>query len=325
MLFSPIEIRDVLVPNRVVMPPMVTGLGVESDRALTHYVRHGRGGAGAVVVEAVDAARFADLKFFRRISDLAGAIGETGAVPGIQVTLSPRSRSGERIAPSPEQGAREATASDLAYLIDLFAHAVLAARRAGFEMVQVQGGGGFLVNRFFSPAHNRRSDEWGGGFEGRSRFALKLAAAARKALGEGGALAWRMTPVEVDAYDLADSVELSRLLAASGVDLIDLYPARRSADAPPAELAAPFKEALAVPVAAAGGLGDPSAARAAVDGGCCDLVDVGRALLADPDWPAKVREGRESEIIPCLTCNVGCTDRLAAGKSIECVQWGRGN
>lgn len=322
MLFSPLEIRGVLLPNRIVMPPMVTGMGVTTEHARAHYVRRGRGGAGLVIVEPVDAARFNDLAFFRAVSALAGAIGETGAAVGIQIALRARARSGEKLAPSPEADAREAQPGDLAYLADLLAHACLAASKAGFEVIQVQGGGGFFLHRFFSPAHNRRRDAYGGDLAGRSRLAVELAAAARSALPDSRALAWRLTPVEEGAYGLEDSLYLARRLAEAGVDLIDLYPARSNDSSPPGELARAFKEALPVPVVAAGGMQDPAAARAALERSWCDLVAVGRGLLADPDWPRKVREGREAEIIPCLTCGIGCTGRVAGGRPLRCVRWG---
>jgi 2,4-dienoyl-CoA reductase-like NADH-dependent reductase (Old Yellow Enzyme family) len=107
----------------------------------------------------------------------------------------------------------------------------------------------------------------------------------------------------------------------AGLDVLDISPAK---DKVAGDLAAPFKAELQVPVIAAAGMDDPDVAADAIRCGRCDLIAVGRQLIADARWPAKVEQGKLADIVPCTKCSKGCFGNLGAGRPVECVLWPAG-
>jgi 2,4-dienoyl-CoA reductase-like NADH-dependent reductase (Old Yellow Enzyme family) len=127
---------------------------------------------------------------------------------------------------------------------------------------------------------------------------------------------YRHTPVG-DGYGMEDSLAFARRLVQAGVDVLDISPA---SDRAPADRAAPFR-ALGVPVIGVNDMDVVERAAEAVSAGRADLAAIGRGLIADPDWPRKVREGRLDAIIRCTKCDELCFGNLHAGKPIACTQW----
>jgi len=171
------------------------------------------------------------------------------------------------------------------------------------------------LNQFFSPTLNTRADAYGGSLENRSRLALRIVRAVRPVLGADRLLLYRHTP-ERDGYGIADSLLLAEALVSEGVDVLDLSP---SSVATPGDHAAPFRT-LGVPLIAVNGLDTVERALEVLAHDRADLVAVGRGLIADPEWPNKVREGRLDEITACIQCD-NCHVDLYAGRPVACSQW----
>lgn len=254
-LFSPIEIRGVRLPNRVVVSPMWQYAGVDGRPTPTHTVHYGRmaeGGAGLVVLEGTTVDRrgrgtLGDLglwddsvvPFHARLVDVVKA---GGAVPGIQLIHA--GRKGRR---NPPWDARvpfasadwpvlapsaipidldgfatpvEMTVRDIEDTVAAFANAARRADEAGYEVLELQAAHGYLIHSFLSPLANRRTDRYGGTAENRSRFLVEIVDRVRAVLPDGKALFVRLSCVDVE-WTIDQSVELVRGLQNHGVDVID--------------------------------------------------------------------------------------------------------
>lgn len=314
-LFEPLTWKGVTLRNRIVMPPMVTNMDPATHRARCWYAERPRGGVGLVIVEATRLHRFEEAGFGEALAQLAAAVHAHGAAIAIQLFAEPQVGR-EAVSVSGGAGSRAITPPEIQGKVAAFARAAKVCQQAGFDGVEPHGAHGFFLNQFFSPDHNRRQDAYGGSLEGRMRFGLEVVQAVRQAVGPDFLLLYRHT-AQTDGYPLSDSQIFARRLVQAGVDILDISPSTASAHA---DLAAAIKAVVEVPVIAVGGMNDPAAAEAALASKKCDLVAIGRGLIADPFWVEKVRQGRLSEILECVQCNEGCFGRLRSGQPIGCTQ-----
>ncbi|OGO05414.1 MAG: hypothetical protein A2Y91_02920, partial [Chloroflexi bacterium RBG_13_54_8] len=175
----------------------------------------------------------------------------------------------------------------------------------------------YLNCQFFSPFYNLRKDKYGGSLEGRMRFGLECVRGMREAVGDDFPLFCRLGVEERRAggITLQESLVFATELVKAGVDVLDIDPAESipymtpGSDSPMgtyAHLAEMVKHRVDVPVIAVGRINTPEVAEAILQIGQADLVALGRQLIADPFWPQKVKERREEDIVPCLSCNM-CT------------------
>jgi NADPH-dependent 2,4-dienoyl-CoA reductase/sulfur reductase-like enzyme len=226
---------------------------------------------------------------------------------------------------------RELTREDIHELIGQYASAAARCRDAGFDYVEVHAGHCYLPCEFLSPLVNLRTDEYGGDLAGRARFLLELVAAIRAACGEDYPVFCRLTggDAEEGGFVVAEAVEVARWLEAAGVVCLSVTAGTWHTihlSMPPMSVergvllpfAAAVKAAVEVPVIAAGRLDSPALAEAALADGKADLIGIGRGLIADPDWPRKVREGRTAEITPCIACNA-CLDLISRAEQARCA------
>jgi 2,4-dienoyl-CoA reductase-like NADH-dependent reductase (Old Yellow Enzyme family) len=308
ILFEPLTVKGLTLRNRIVCPPMATNRGITTPDGIEWYRRIARGGAGMVIVEATQISRFGEDIKLDGLKKLAEAIKSEGAVSAIQLFMSPVDGRNEP---------NSLTKQDIKLSIYRFRNAARMCKEAGFDGVEPHGAHGFLLNKFFSPKANRRNDEYGGNLKNRMRLALEIVSAIREEVGDDMLLLYRHTPVEKDGYTIEESIEFCSNLVESGVDVLDISPA---SEARPADLAEPFKRSINVPVIAVGMMGIHERAIEALREGRADLIAIGRALIADPDWPIKTMQGNIEGIIKCRYCNEGCFGNLRSGKPVECVQ-----
>ena len=307
-LFAPLGVKGNKLPNRIVIPPMVQVRSIVSPEGIAWYQRLADSGAGLIIVEATGIPRFGRDLTVETLKPLVDTLTSKGAVTAIQ--LFPINF-GETVATG------DLTTEQIEAMINQFAVAADICRQAGFAGVEPHGAHGYLLNQFFMPNRNHRKDQYGGSFENRCRPALEIVEKIRHTVGEDMLILYRHTPAG-DTYSLEDSLKLAQALVAAGVDMLDISPAK---SVKVADMAQPFKAQCAVPVIAVNGMEDPRQATAALREGRCDLVAVGRQLIADAQWPAKVRENRLDEIVDCAKCDIGCFGNLFDGQPVECVQW----
>ena len=211
-------------------------------------------------------------------------------------------------------------------IVKSYADAATLAKRVGFEMIMVHGGHGWLINQFLSPYFNHRTDEYGGSFDNRVRLARRVLSAVREAVGPFFPIEFRMSGSELfeGGYDLDEGVRIAQAVE----DLVDMihvsagsyqfgfsrtHPSMFREHGVNVYLAAEIKKHVKVPVATLGGLNDPAQMEEIIASGKADVVEMARALLADPDLPNKVMSNRDDEIVRCLRCFTCMAERPTTG------------
>ena len=320
-LFRPLTIKRLNLRNRMVMPPMTTVMDISTLRARKYYRERARGGVGLIIVEGTSIDKFSSVEFVQAISLLSETVHKEGSGIIIQLFQGSRLQSGEVIAPSATEVSREATEKEIEEIIEKFAASSFLALEAGFDGVEIHGAHTYFLNQFFSPILNRRNDKFGGTLEKRMNFGLGCLRAIRERIKEDFLVFYRHTPVDWNdrGYTVEDSKLFCHGLEKEGLDVIDISPSFDGSHSH-AEYAGEIKKAMTIPVIAVGGMEDPKKAETALSSGKCDLVAIGRGLIADPYWPKKVREGREEQIIRCMKCNEKCYGNLRKDIPISCTQ-----
>ena len=235
----------------------------------------------------------------------------------------------------------ELTSDDIHDLLGKFEDAARRAVKAGFDAVEIHMAHGFLLAQFLSPHFNRRTDKYGGGPAGRLKFPLEVIAAIRRVAGKDYPLQCRLNLEEAvpGGRKLPETLLLLPVLQDAGIDCFhfttsvysDLIYAPKlpqwasniaNMGTPLAcytHLAQQAKAVLKIPIIAANRIKDPLTAEMVLREGRCDLVSMGRALIADPELPNKAKAGDIDEINPCIGCNEGCVQRLNFSSPITCT------
>ena len=358
-LFSPIRIKKMEIPNRVVMPPMGTNLGnpdgTVSEANLAYMKRRARGGAGLIITEisAVHPTGMAipselgsyEDRFIPGLKKLAGVIHGGGSKAALQLHHTGREslfllKAGKAIAPSPIRSLvfgmtpREMTREEIQELITAFGAAAFRAKQAGFDAVEVHGAHGYLLTQFLSALSNQRTDEYGGDLNNRSRFIREVLREVRRRVGDEFPVSLRLSAEEFikGGYTVEDLKPLLPEWVKAGADIIHASLGTHGSPAgitsAPVEYPPGFnvgrakriKEIVNVPVIGVGRFTDLSLADQVIGRGEADLVAFGRQFLADPDFVLKSREGRFEDVRKCIACNQGCIERLILGEgNIRCA------
>jgi 2,4-dienoyl-CoA reductase-like NADH-dependent reductase (Old Yellow Enzyme family) len=308
-LFSPLQVKHRTLRNRIVLPPMVVNRGLTTPEACRWYGERAAGGVSLAIVEASDIIRFGSEFTAENLRPLVDAIHEGGALAAIQLFPG---RRGQTTTPM------DLSQTDIDQMVAQYRVAARICADAGFDGIEPHGAHGFLLNQFFSPVRNQRTDAYGGSMAGRMRLALEIVEAVRPVADSVGMLVlYRHTPLRADfGYDIRESLVLAEALVHAGVDILDISPASGLA---PGDRAAPFTR-LGVPVIAVNELSQLPRALEVLEHGRASLVAVGRGLIADPNWPNKVREGRTDEIVQCVCCDE-CHADLRRGVPVRCAEW----
>jgi dimethylglycine catabolism A len=366
-LFEPLNIGRMVVPNRIMVPAMVTHLthedGHVTDNTLARYERYATGGAGLIVVEAMAIHRVKSgpllrisgegyIAGLRRLTERVHAVSDAKIVPQI-IHFLKVARSGWR------QTVDQLTREEIDSIIEQFGDAVARAREAGFDGAELHSAHAYTLSSFLSRA-NERTDEYSGQtLEGRLRLIGRVIDNVRRKAGTDFPLGVRFNGEEFirDGYTVVESKVIALRLANMGADYLSVSVGGKFEDAvhnpgqvlypytgysgercmpgelfPPAlhvpiadEIKAFLKaRGLETPVAIAGKLAEPMLAERVVAHGRADIVGLARGLLADPDWPNKVKRGELDRIVQCDYCNV-CKALDGAHKPVVCHLWPQGS
>ena len=345
-LCSPITIGNVTFRNRMFSAPM-SGAEITADccigrSATAFYELRAKGGAANVTVSEVmvdpntdgshafhlSTATVGSIPSFTLTAD---AIRRHGAIPSVEFShsgqyagtyMQDKTKKSSLCQWGPSAGTRpdgrpvkELTREMIADIVKCYGENARLAKRCGFEMIMVHAGHGWLINQFFSPFFNHRTDEYGGSRENRVRFCIEVLKAIRTEVGPGFPIELRVSGDEFfpGGYDLAECIEICKLVEPY-IDLLHVSAAsyqqgfgrtHPSAFLPHGcnvYLAAEIKKHVKVPVAAIGGLNDPAQMEEIIASGQADVVYMGRALLADHMLPRKVMANHPEEIVRCLRC-----------------------
>ncbi len=218
-------------------------------------------------------------------------------------------------------------------IIDKMCACAVRAQKAGIDVIQIHGDR--LNGCLCSTRMNHRTDKFGGSLENRVRFARMLTRAIRKAV-PGMIIDYKLSIVTPQrgkgGIDEADAVQFAQWLVEDGVDMFHVAQANHTGNMadtiPPmgvqpygffVRIAGDIKKAVNVPVSAVGRIVDAEMAERVIESGMADMVAVGRPLLADPDWGAKIAAGKACDIRRCISCNKGCTDAIQNRQFLSCV------
>lgn len=355
-LFSPFRIRTLELKNRIVLPPLASFLiqkdGSLTDATVEHYKRRAAGGPAMVITEACAVspegvvsphqARIDEDRFIAGWSRIAAAMKSAGAIPAVQIhhagrQTSPKIIKQKPLAPSPlpcpfiRGEVQPLTVEQIQVLVRKFVKAAVRAREAGFELVEIHGGHGYLINQFLSGYSNIREDEYGRDVTGRCRFAKEIVTGIRKALGSDFPISFKISAQEFVPGGLTvdESIKVLKILESAGVDVVQVSAGNDSTPewicqpmfmkkACLVESAEQIKKALNIPVMSVGRINDPFTADDIIATGKADLVCIGRGLMADPEMPVKAREGRFDEIRTCIAYNT-CMESIFKKGRLECL------
>lgn len=345
-LFDPIKVGNVELKNRMVMLAIGTGYpepdGTVGDCFINFCVERARGGVGLIITPFApfDMAipvipGLYDDRFIpgaRRLTDAVHAYG-TKIAPqflGQYFWVNKENGSFEFIAPSAVFNKmigttpKALTVEEIHRLVDEYGEAGRRAREAGFDAIELPLGIGYLLNRFISPCTNNRTDEYGGSLENRMRFPLEIIDRIHRQAGEDYPIICRVSVEEFmeGGHTLEDSKKVVSILEAAGVKAIDVEAGWHECPVPLVAMSVPrgafvylaeeIKKVVNVPVVAAYRINTPELAEQILAQGKADLIGLGRALLADPEFPNKAKEGRSDEIRTCIACS-NCLDNLLTG------------
>lgn len=354
-LFRAIFIGPVELKNRIFMPAMHLNMCRDfqiTDQLIAFYRARAEGGAGLISVgyATVDELSGSPANIGAHgdehlpgLTALALAIHEGGAKATVQLNhagrYNPSVFLGGRkpVAPSAipsrltRETPKEMDAQEIRQTIRRFGEAAGRVKKAGFDIVEILAGTGYLISEFLSPLTNQRTDEYGGSLENRMRFGLEVIAEVKSHVGDDFPLLVRLNgndfmeggtgPVEL--------LDFGAALERAGVHALCVNVGWHEALVPQivtkvprgvfAYLARDMKKRVSIPVIASHRINDPKIARLLITEQFCDMVAIGRALIADPAFPEKAASGREDEIVHCVACGQGCFDNIFKMKPVECL------
>ncbi|HYE84077.1 MAG TPA: NADH:flavin oxidoreductase [Clostridia bacterium] len=329
-LFDPYTLKNHKIKNRVVLPPMVCfgwtdESGFVSDRHVKHYEKIAESGTGLMIVEATcinKDGRLSDTQLgiwsdehVEGLNKIAAACHKHGAVVLIQIHhagfMTPKTVAALSVAPSDtvsdKFNARALTIPELKAIQQDFIMAAQRAEKAGFDGIELHGAHSYLINQFMSPVANRRTDEYGTDFSGRSRFAVEIIKGIKEVVGKDFIIDYRMGGNEPL---LEEGIEVAKVLEKAGVDMLHVSSGIRSEVTPVAPDGFPYhwivyngteiKKQVNVPVIVVFDIRTPERAAYLVDNGMSDFVAIGKSQLADHNWTRHAME--QVSVISCLKC-----------------------
>jgi 2,4-dienoyl-CoA reductase-like NADH-dependent reductase (Old Yellow Enzyme family)/thioredoxin reductase len=355
-MFSPIKLGTMDIKNRVVKAPMGTNIEHPvrrwGEEEIAYFTERARGGVGLTISPFTAATKILSDMFRERplmaINDdsqipshrrMAKAVHDAGSKMIIQAAIfgGKFGEAGPSALYSPNYSAcpRALTLDEIWAIVNDFGQAARRAREAGYDGIEIHGSHGYLIGQFISPALNTRTDEFGGSFEARMKFPVEIYRAMRKRVGEKFTIGFKMSAWE----DLQGGVKggeeaglIAKRMADEGVAYVHVQAlgqgserSSRHQGAPVmylprntlVPLAAEVKRFIGeTPVMASGSIIVPEEAEQFLAEGRCDLIGLGRTLLADPHWTNKAQKGEN--IRPCIRCNV-CHHQLWLAEPLICT------
>ena len=354
-LFKPIKIDGLRLKNRITMAPLYLGYAADgggvSPLMLFHYRLMAQSGAALIVVENSSIAASGSGSSRTLLCDhnrcisvletLAQTIKGENALACLQINHAGRfAHVDQPIAPSavPAFGKtpRPVTMREITTLQQQYAKAALRVKKAGFDLVELHGGTGYLLAQFVSPRTNERTGAYGGPVENRIKFPLEVLKAVKDMVGNFP-VGYRFLADEwlPDGLHLEESKVLAKALEESGVAYISVMGGTYESFFLPdiikksrrpgymVSLAKAIKEVVSVPVITAGRISTPALAESILRENKADLVGLARMLWVDPEWPSKASEGRDRAIIKCSPKCDACLQLVMRGKPAFCPKWSK--
>ncbi len=357
-IFTPLTVKNMTLKNRIVMMPMGTNYGEQSGEMsflhINYYELRAKGGTGLLIVEnaSVDSPlgsngttqiRIDHDNYIPRFFKCCENIHKYGTCIAIQINHAGASAVSSRTnmqpvsasdVPSKEGGEipRPLEKDEIERIVKKYGEAARRAQIAGFDAVEVHAGHSYLISQFLSPIYNKRTDEFGGSIENRTRFCRMVLEEVRKQVGPMFPIMLRISADELmeGGNTLEDTLKYLEYIQEE-VDIFNVscglngsiqyqIDANHFDDGWRSYMAKAVKEKFKKPCITMGNIRDPEVAERILADGEADLIGLGRGLIADPEWVNKTAEGREDDIRKCISCNIGCAgNRIGFNRPIRCT------
>ena len=357
-IFTPLTVKNMTIKNRIVMMPMGTNYGEQNGEMsflhINYYKERAKGGTGLIIVEnaSVDSPqgsngttqlRIDHDNYLPRLYKFCEEIHKYGTCIAIQINHAGASAVSARTnmqpvsasdVPSKEGGEipRPLSVEEIHHIVKKYGEAAKRAQTAGFDAVEIHAGHSYLISQFLSPITNKRTDEFGGSVENRTRFCRMVIDEVRKQVGPFFPIMLRLSADELmeGGNTLDDTLEYLDYLQEE-VDIFDVscglngsiqyqIDANYLPDGWRSYMAKAVKEKFNKPCISMGNIRDPKVAERILADGDADLIGMGRGLIADPAWVNKVATGHECDLRKCISCNVGCAgNRIGVNRPIRCT------
>lgn len=359
-LYLPMKIGSLQVPNRLMMAGMSAGTKTDANgeiapEMIAYYMERARGEPGMIAIGAsqilppqkrlfgphagislysddvvpslaklVDAVHQYDVKFGIQLWNGGGTEGTSHEelISPSGLSSNVRTARGDGTARYRGQPNRALETDEIPQIVGYFAAAARRCANAGFDFVEIHGGHGYIISNFLTPLFNKRTDQYGGSFENRTRFLLDIVKAVKAEVGNEIAVGLKYNGDDFlgeDGWTLEESCKLAPLAETAGADYITItaglvgspkltIPPMYEPQGCYTDLAAAVKPHVSIPVGTIGRIKNPTMARDTIKSGKADFVCFARATIADPEIFLKTKEGRLEDIRPCLADCRGCID-----------------
>jgi 2,4-dienoyl-CoA reductase-like NADH-dependent reductase (Old Yellow Enzyme family) len=352
-IFSPFRIKNIEIPNRVVFPPMLLKFcnsdGMINEKTISFYTKLADGGCGLIITGAAGtsknsvspvfngAMRADDDKYIPGLAELFRRIKERGSVAGLQLahggrqTPTPAPGFEAILAPSnvpipllskisPSYKLKVMSLADIKNCINDFIEGGLRGVKAGADVIEFHFGHGYLPAQFLSARSNKRTDEYGGSLENRTRFLVEIIKGFREKAGHNIVISTRLSAKEFldEGIEPEDYQVILPRLEDAGVDLLNVsvgtriessercIPGSKFGEAPHVDIIAQVKQYTKLPIITVGSIPTLDIAENILVEKKAELVAIGRTQVADANFVVKSANGKKEEIRKCLRCNQCC-------------------
>ena len=358
-IFEPLTVRTMTIKNRICMMPMGTNYGEQNGEMsflhIDYYRQRAKGGTGLLIVENANVdfpqgsngttqLRIDHDNYLPRLYKFCEDMHRYGTKVSIQINHAGASAMSSRIGglqpvsasniPSKTGGAtpRPLTKDEILAIVKKYGEAAKRAQTAGFDAVEIHAGHSYLISQFLSPVYNDRTDEFGGSIENRTRFCRMIIDEVRSQIGPHMPIMLRLSADEFvkGGNTLEDTLKYLEYLN-DEVDIFDVscglndsiqyqIDANYMKDGWRSYMAKAVKEKFGKPVISMGNYRDPQVVEDTLARGDCDLIGMGRGLIAEPNWVHKVANDQECMLRKCISCNIGCAgNRIGVNRPIRCT------
>lgn len=350
-LLQPLDLGFTTLKNRVLMGSMHVGLEEVPngfERMAAFYAERARGGVALMVTGGIapnEAGRpmkggaklstEAEALQHRTVTDAVHAAG--GKIAMQILHFGRYSYQKNLVAPSALQAPinpfvpQALTGEEVEQTIADFVNCAALAQWAGYDGVEIMGSEGYLINEFIAARTNHRTDEWGGAYENRIRFAVEIVQQVRERVGPNFIIIYRLSALDLveGGSTLAEVITLAQAIEAAGATILNTGIGWHEARIPTIATKVPraayawvtgkLKGHVGIPLVATNRINTPEVGEQLLAEGCCDMVSMARPLLADPFFVQKAADNRADEINTCIGCNQACLDHTFGGKITSCL------
>ncbi|PTX62828.1 2,4-dienoyl-CoA reductase (NADPH2) [Kordia periserrulae] len=350
-IFQPLDLGFTTLKNRVLMGSMHTGLEEEKngfERMAAFYGERAKGGVGLIVTGGMApsvrgwlapfGARMSTKKHAKKHQVITEAVHKNGGKICMQILHAGRyGYHPLNVAPSAIKSPitpfkpKKLSSNGVKRTIQSFAKSASLAKVAGYDGVEIMGSEGYLINQFIVERTNQRTDEWGGNYANRMKFAVEIIKAVREAVGEEFIIIYRLSMLDLveKGSSWEEIVQLGKAIEKAGANIINTGIGWHEARIPTIATSVPraaftwiterMKQEVNIPLITSNRINMPSVAEKVLADGHADMISMARPFLADADWVNKAAEEKEDEINTCIACNQACLDHIFNKKVASCL------